>query len=420
MKIIPKISGHVQLDLLKEVIQQKILDEFEKKHLELVQNKKVVKNGYYKKRFNTELGSIVIDVPRFRNEKFDCDYISVSSYSQNIIELILRIYGHGLSTSRISNTLDVVFDINMSKQTISNHCKLLNYQVNDHLAKSYLEEEFVAIYVDGKYFSVREMRTKNKVPLMTAIGRTKSGKLINIHLEVIYREGFNHLQAFLLNLQKKIGMTKAVFVVDGNNFMSSCIKSVFPESKTQQCLVHIVRNIKKKLSKICNAKTQNLIEKMLNELFFVEDNQNFELRLREIFSKYPSLANTIRKLLRNKTIFTFLNYKNDFAKLIKINNTIEQFHSNLEAVTKQHRTYKNKDSLYRAIIQEVLRFEKTTDSCPDTTKSTINFAKIDDCIKYCKDNNMLVLKIISNGIEKINTEISSKQLEDIHSIITIE
>ena len=107
--------------------------------------------------------------------------------NSKINSLVINTYGNVVSTSRIFDILFTVFGVKACKQTISNICKSLQSKVDDYFEESH-DEEIEIIYLDGKYFSVRDVQEKFKSPLITAIGRTKSGNYIHLHMDVIVTE----------------------------------------------------------------------------------------------------------------------------------------------------------------------------------------------------------------------------------------
>jgi len=75
-----------------------------------------------------------------------------------------------------------------------------------------------------------------------------------------------------------------------------------------------------------------------------------------LLKSIPKSNSAIIKILKDKRNFTFTKYHSECHHYIRTNNTIEQYHSNLEAVSKQHRSYENESSLYRALVAEINRF----------------------------------------------------------------
>jgi transposase-like protein len=384
---------------LRKILQNLINEEFEVTLSELKSKNpgiKIYRNGTYKVNYNSEFGSMILKIPRIRNMEFKSSYLSNSSYSDKIVTLSTELYTNGLSTNRISNIFKKTFNIDISKTTVSLFTSKLDENVSAYFS-SENQTEYAVIYLDAKYFSVRSM-SSNKSALFSAIGMTKDGKKEHIHMKLITRESKNAIKSFLYELKEKIDVTNTVFVIDGAESMPSAIFDVFGDVSIQRCLVHVARNVKKILRGFASRSEISTIEAKLNYLFFECPNSETTKYIDELFNQHPNHVNKLKNLLKSKFIFTYLNYSDNVGKSIKTNNTIEQFHANLEAVCKQHRTYSDENSLYRAVIREIERYNEFDGEieCLDMFLIENNFQLI-DMIKKFKQQDYITIEIRKAG-----------------------
>ena len=107
---------------------------------------------------------------------------------------------------------------------------------------------------------------------------------------------------FLKALKNRISNQHPLFVVDGNLNVSEVIQEVFPQSSIQRCLVHVVRNIKKKISVVADASTQKEIESRLNKLFFKTEIEDIKECLIEIFKDYSIYTNILKRNLKDSKV----------------------------------------------------------------------------------------------------------------------
>lgn len=396
------------LEALKEILQDFIFQEAE---LQLYEEnkkngKKIYRNGHYTITYNSECGAMLLKIPCFRGMKYKCSLLTNTCYATKIVNLCTVIYGHGLSTSRIADILLNVHGINISKQTISNFCiPILNLKVENYFNEN-IKDEYVVIYLDGKYFSVRDVTKKYKSPLVSAIGLTKTGRKIHLHMDVLKNESESEMISFLSTLKSRIGNCSPVFVVDGNHAITAAINKVFSNSIIQRCLVHVVRNIKKIIAETASSTLQKEVENQFNNLFFETNKEDIEWKYKSILQKYSNYSNKLKAILKNDNIWSFMNFNTSFAELIKTNNCVEQFHSNLEAVSKQHRSYNTKMSLYRAIVQEIERYNiKSSEEIiiSDVICEETNY--LSEILSEFKQSEHILVKIYSSGRKVINKEI---------------
>jgi len=406
---------------LKEFIESYMKIEFQK--YKEMQNSKVTNygNGYRTVSIPTEHGNIPINVPRLRTGSFKSIILDIFRPNKLLKILSTVLYGHGLSSSRISAFIKEFLYLDISKQRISEINKSLDNNINKYDKKTYFDKDFVAIFIDGKYFSVRDVN-KHKSPLLSAIGVTREGEKIQICMEVYKSESKENMTSFLKLLRTKTYLDNQLFVIDGSRHIASAITEQLPNSKIQRCLVHVIRNLKSSLRAIASTNEINNIALEIEDVFTNSSHENFMTELKEVVSCYPKYAMKIKSVLKDKNIYTFLTIDSKFSHKIKTTNLIEQYHANLEAVTHQHKTYPDRSSLLRALILEVERFNTNlqkvdfSDNEPTVIVEDITVL-FEELMLSMKQEQHTVLKIYNSTRLIFDQEISIKELDEIKSII---
>lgn len=400
----------------KKMIQDIINEELKVFILNLKRNNqkiKIIYNGYVKRKISTLFGYITIKVPRLRNYKFTPNIIKESISEDILHNLCVNLYGHGNSTRRISSIISEVFNVNLSKSTISNLCKVLDSDVYEYFAQDISKYNFKVIQIDGKYFRVDSVNKYRKSVLLSAIGITDCGRRIHIHMKVVANENYVGISSFIKELKNRINQEIECFVVDGNQDLSKVIKEEFPSSNIQLCLVHIVRLIKIKLKDIASVQDRRNIETELNSIFFDSKPEEIKDKIREFLVKWSKYSYVLQKVLNNDNIwiYTSLSTFND----CKTNNIIEGIHSQLDMVTINHKSYSDENSLYRAVISEIKRYNTLESTCSEITTNIegIELKKIMN-ISQLVDN--IIIKVFYNGKCALKGEIDKEQYKSIRKI----
>jgi len=111
-----------------------------------------IKNGYYERAMKTKFGEIEdLNVPRDRECKFRTGIFNPYARSIGIDELIISLYSKVISTRKMSEILESIFQ------------------------KRPLDRRYIAIFLDALFFYLRR-DTVDKEPIIFAMGIKESGE----------------------------------------------------------------------------------------------------------------------------------------------------------------------------------------------------------------------------------------------------
>lgn len=375
------------------------------------------KNGYQVKQIHTLIGTLEILFPRLRYHTFDYEILEADLMQDLLEKLCVELYGHGLSTRRISTTLDSL-GFKLSKSTVAIYCKSLTDNVISYFAKDLTEYEFAVIHLDGKYFRVKDVNSNRKAVLLNVIGITTSGKKIHMHMDAKPTEDKQYIEQFLRDLKTRIGDTNACFVIDGNNNLSATIKTIFPNAKVQRCLSHISRNIEAGLKQYAGINQAKSIMNELNDILFYTNTKDISTKLELFLAKHSKYNFIFKTHLMSENVWTYLQL--DTFVDCKTNNNIEGFHSMLESVTSQHNCFETSESLYRALIKEIERYNDCTDLACEKQRPSKLKIDINNIFKSINKINLITICIKFNGKVRINKEITKDDYDLIRGLLQTE
>lgn len=376
------------------------------------------RNGYYDKLVHTIAGTIKLSIPRLRYYSFEYELFEAELLNDSLEILIPELYGNGLSTRRISNSLYEAFGINISKSKVSDLCKILKYNIDSYFERSLDTYNFQVIHVDAKYYKVKSVNKLRKSALINAIGITDEGKRIHLHMDVYKSEDKQYVDCFLEELKNRIGDTEACFVIDGNTNLSSSITSKFPNANVQRCLAHVIRNTESKLKTVVSITETSKIINELTNILFNTHNRDIKSKIEIFLRKYVKYNSIFKNYLRCEHVWTFT--KINTIVDCKTNNNIEGFHSQLESVTSQHNSFEDKASLYKALIREIERYNDLDAIIPDNLNPVNRPIDIGLMVKDLKREDLIHIKVINNGRKRINQEITKATYDEIYSIVMME
>jgi len=290
------------------------------------------RNGYTSKKIKTSLGSSEIKVPRDRKASFNPMLVPKrSNVIDGIENVIISLYAKGMSNSDIEEQIREVYDFDISTSTIS---RITDRVTNDIVAwqNRPLEPVYLITWMDGIVFKVRENSKVINKTMYIAVGLRRDGKKEVLGLWL----GKNESAAFWMNVltdMKARGVEDLLITATDNlNGFTQTIKNVFPESTTQICVVHQIRNAcryvvwkdKKEFSKdmknIYDAPTRDAAEAALNDFA-----QKWE-------SKYSYAIKSWRDNWEELT--AFYEFPVEIRKIIYTTNLIENLNGKIRKYTK--------------------------------------------------------------------------------------
>ena len=350
--ITSKDLNSVMKDIFENAIQKIMNKEFdsfigyEKNDNKL--DKDNYRNGYYSKNVNSEYGKMELEIPRDRNAEFEP--IIVKKYERDISELvdmIFTLYAKGMSTRDVSDFMYQKYGVNYSPSQIS---QITNEIIEDaRLWQNWkLDEYYPIIYIDAIHFNVIENNIVTKKATYVILGINSEGQKELLGLYIGENESAKFWM-FVLNTLKNRGISKIDIICSDNlKGISQSIQTVYPESKQQRCIVHMIRNS----TKFVYYKDLKEFCEDLKTIYQANNISNAEENL-DIFEekwgkKYSASVSIWRRNWAE--IITMFNYSPGIRKMIYTTNPIENLNSVFRKYTKTKRVFPSDDSLLKILF----------------------------------------------------------------------
>ena len=200
------------------------------------------RNGYSNKKVRTSFGESQIQVPRDREATFNPMIVPKRGNMVDGIEnVIVSLYAKGMSNSDIEEQIREVYNFDVSTSTIS---RITEKVAGDILAwqNRPLEPVYLIVWMDGVVFKVREnSKVVNKTAYI-AVGLRRDGRKEVLGLWLGKSESAAFWMSVLTDMKARGTEDILITATDNLNGFTETIRNVFPESKTQICVVHQIRN----------------------------------------------------------------------------------------------------------------------------------------------------------------------------------
>lgn len=200
------------------------------------------RNGFSTKKVKTSYGESEVRVPRDREASFNPMIIPKrQSVVDGIENVTVSLYAKGMSVSDIEEQIREVYNFDVSTSTIS---RITESVANDIIAwqNRPLELVYLIVWMDGIVFKVRENSKVVNKTIYLAVGLNRDGKKEVLGMWVGKNESASFWLGVLTDLKARGVEDILITATDNLNGFTQTIKNVFPESQTQICVVHQIRN----------------------------------------------------------------------------------------------------------------------------------------------------------------------------------
>ena len=200
------------------------------------------RNGHGNKKIKSSFGESEISIPRDREATFEPVLVPKR---RNIIDglenIIISFYAKGMSVSDIEEQIREMYNFEVSSSTIS---RITNAVTADVLAwqNRPLDEVYLIVWMDGIVFKVRENSKVINKTVYLAVGLNREGKKEVLGMWLGKKESSSFWMSVLTDLKARGVEDILITATDNLNGFTQTIRSIFPESKTQICVVHQIRN----------------------------------------------------------------------------------------------------------------------------------------------------------------------------------
>jgi putative transposase len=334
--------------LLENVMSRELTHElgYEKHDKEAIKGKNR-RNGTTKKTVRSKHGEIELDIPRDRENEYEPVMIKKHQRRfDGFDDLILSLYSRGVSTRDIRSHIEELYGIEVSAELVSSVTDGVQDLVREWQTRP-LDEVYAIVYLDAIRVKIRmEGRVVNRC-IFIAIGVNIEGIKETLGLWSAENEGAKFWLSVLTEIRNRGVRDIFIACVDGLKGFSDAIESIFPETITQLCIVHQIRN---SLKYVTTRDKKVLMADL--KLVYSAATEDEALAALDAFetkwgAKYPVVVRSWRTNWSN--ISPMFRFTHDIRKAIYTTNVIESLNYSLRKVTKTRAAFPNEDAAMKLL-----------------------------------------------------------------------
>lgn len=348
-------------DLHSQVLEQMLQGEMDshlgyEKHSQTGNNTGNSRNGTFPKKIQTEHGQSVIQIPRDRNSDFDPVVVPKhESRGLSIEKLVISLYAKGMSVSDIEDELRDIYEITLSTSAISIITNKVMQAALEWQNRP-LDRLYMVVWMDGIVFKVRESGKIINKTVYLCVGLTQKGYKEVLGMWIGKAESSSFWMSVLTDLKARGVEDVLITVTDNLNGFTDTIKTVFPQSTTQICVVHQIRNS----CKYVVWKDMKEFTADMKEVYTSVNREQAALALAHFEQKWGSkYRHAVQSWHRNWDDLTaFFDFPVEIRTIIYTTNLIENLNGKIRKYTKTKMSFPTDDALRKSVWLALQEIEK--------------------------------------------------------------
>ena len=305
------------------------------------------RNGYSAKKLKGSFGEMPIETPRDRNSTFEPQLIRKGQ--TRITEFdgqILSLYAKGMTTRDIADAFKEMYGAEVSHSLISRVTDAVIDEVNAWQTRP-LDAVYPILYLDCIVIKCHQDKRVINKAVFIALAVNKEGHKEILGLWIAENEGSKFWLSVLTELNQRGVKDILIACVDGLTGFPDAINAVFPKTRIQLCIVHLVRNSLRYVSyKDMKAVAGDL--KIIYQAVNMEQAENALLSFGEKWdAKYPAISRSWTNNWQN--IITLFAFPQEIRKIIYTTNAIESLNSVIRKSINNRKIFPNDQSALKVI-----------------------------------------------------------------------
>ena len=349
-------------ELYKQGVEEMLKAELDEhlgyeKHSKEGHNSGNSRNGSYLKKVKTQsLGDMVLNIPRDRNSEFSPKLIPKGSrMSDQLEESIIGMYSRGMTASDICQQVKEVYGVEVSEGTFSN----VTHRIHEHVKEWQnrpLEAVYFVVWMDGIVLKVKHNGRYINKCVYLVIGLKQDGYKEVLGMWMAETESASFWMSVLTDLKARGVEDILIACTDNLKGFTDAIKGVFPQTVTQLCIVHQIRNS----CKYVVWKDRKAFCADLKNVYGAVNRQAAEQALEEFDAtwgnKYKHAIQSWRVNWDNLT--SYFDFPLEIRTITYTTNTIENLNRGIRKYTKSKVQFTDDQAAQKAVYLAIMNIEK--------------------------------------------------------------
>ena len=337
------IKGQIK-ELVRGSVEETLNELLEKEAEQLTQAGRYERNeacqgyrsGHYDRKLTTTSGDVTLHMPRLKGVAFETAIIErYRRRESSVEEALIEMYLAGVSVRRVEDITEALWGSKVSPSTISELNRKAYVHIEDWRNRPLQGGRYPYVYVDGIYLRRNWGGEYENVAVLVAIAVNEEG--FREVLGAAAAEEMKEDKASWVNFfqwLKGRGLDGVKLIVGDKCLgMLETVGEVFPDAKSQRCIVHFYRNV---FSVVPKSKVKQ-VAKMLKAIHAQESKRASREKAKAIVAelKAMKLPEATKKVEDGiEETLTYCDFPSEHWTRIRTNNVIERLNREIRRRTR--------------------------------------------------------------------------------------
>jgi putative transposase len=284
------------------------------------------RNGTSSKTVLASDEKLDLEIPRDRQGRFEPALIA--KYQRRLPGFdakVITMYARGMTTREIQATLLELYGLEVSPELISTITDAVLEEVAQWQARP-LEPVYAFVFFDALRVKIRDEGSVKNKAVYLAIGYQCSGRKEVLGIWIEQTEGAKFWLRVMNDLKNRGLEDILIAVIDGLKGFPDAIEAVFPQTRIQTCIVHLLRYS----MHFASWKERKAIAAALKPIYKSPTADDARQALEDFAAgtwgqKYPMITDSWKRNWEH--VIPFFAFPDEIRKLIYTTNAIEALHS---------------------------------------------------------------------------------------------
>ncbi|MCF1753389.1 IS256 family transposase [Mariniradius sediminis] len=314
------------------------------------------RNGHGRKKLRNQYGETEIQVPRDRKSSFEPMLVPKrKNIADGVETIIISLYAKGMSVSDIEEQIKDLYNFDISTSAISRITERVAQDVTIWQNRP-LESVYCIVWMDGIVFKVRENSKVIDKTIYLAVGLRTDGKKEVLGLWLGRNESASFWLSVLTDLKARGVEDILVTATDNLKGFTEAIRSVFPMSTKQICIVHQIRNA----CRFVVWKDRKPFTADMKGIYTAPNRDAARIALDQLEAKWGQKYGYAIKSWREnwEELTAFLDFPLEIRRIIYTTNIIENLNGKVRKYTKNKLSYPTDEAVLKSVFLAVIEATK--------------------------------------------------------------
>jgi putative transposase len=316
------------------------------------------RNGTRAKTVITEVGPVMIDVPRDGEASFEPQIVPKRRRRLvGVDALVCSLSAKGLTHGEISAHLAEIYGASVSKETVTRITERVVEQMTAWHNRP-LDPVYPVVFIDAINVKIREGQVANR-PIYVAIGVTVDGQrdILGLWAGDGAGEGAKYWLTVLSEIRNRGAADVCIVVCDGLKGLPEAVNTVWPQAIVQTCVVHLIGNS----FRYASRKDWPAIAKDLKPIYTAPSEAAALEALADFAERWESRYPAIVKLWESAwaEFVPFLAFDAEIRTVIYTTNAIESVNARIRRAVRARGHFPTEQAALKCVYMAIMSLDPT-------------------------------------------------------------